>query len=144
MKRKGFTLIELLVVIAIITILAGMVVSGAQQARKRGAVTKVKAQIATIETAISMYETDMGLYPESGNKNLVNALIEDNGDLDWNGPYMKIKENELNENGEYLDAWGNPFLYVNPGVHNTYSYDLYSPGPDGKGDGTGKDDITNW
>lgn len=144
MKRKGFTLIELLVVIAIITILAGMVVSGAQQARKRGAVTKVKAQIATIETAISMYETDMGLYPESGNKNLVNALIEDNGDLDWNGPYMKIKENELNENGEYLDAWGNPFLYINPGTHNTYSYDLYSPGPDGKGDGTGKDDITNW
>lgn len=144
MKIKGFTLIELLVVIAIITILAGMVVTGAQQARKRGAITKTKAQLATIETAISMYEVDMGVYPESTNKNLVSAFIEDPGDLDWSGPYMKIKQNELNEDGEYLDAWGNPFVYVNPGIHNEYSYDLHSLGPNGKGDGIKRDDIRNW
>lgn len=144
MKKTGFTLIELLVVIAIITILAGMVVSGAQQARKRGAITKTKAQIASLETAISMYETDIGSYPETGNKDLVSALMEDTGDPDWSGPYMKIRENELNENNEYLDAWGNPFVYLKPGIHNTYSYDLYSSGPDGKGDGSEKDDITNW
>jgi general secretion pathway protein G len=144
MRSKGFTLIELLVVIAIITILAGMVVSGAQQARKRGAVTKTKSQIATIETAIGMYEADIGVYPESGNINMVKALSDDTDDTDWNGPYMKIRENELNENGEYLDAWGGAFVYTNPGVHNKYSYDLYSSGPDGKGDGTERDDITNW
>ena len=144
MKKRGFTLIELLVVIAIITILAGMVVSGAQQARKRGAMTKVKAQIATIETAISMYETDIGVYPESGNKNLVAALTEDPGDPDWSGPYMKIREKEVNKEGEYLDAWGNAFVYVNPGTHNEYSYDIYSVGPNGQGIGDEKDDITNW
>lgn len=144
MRNEGFTLIELLVVIAIITILAGMVVSGAQQARKRGAITKVKAQIATIETAISMYETDMGVYPDSDNKNLVAALTDDLGDIDWIGPYMKIREKEVNKEGEYLDAWGNAFVYVNPGVHNEYSYDIYSVGPNGQGDGSEKDDITNW
>ena len=144
MKKRGFTLIELLVVIAIITILAGMVVGGAQQARKRGAMTKTKAQIATIETALSMYEVDMGDYPESGNKNLVSAITEDPGDPDWSGPYMKIRKEELDENGEYMDAWGNTFSYINPGVQNDYSYDLYSVGPDGEGDGTGKDDIRNW
>ena len=142
--QTGFTLIELLVVIAIITILAGMVVGGAQQARKRGAITKAKAQLATIETAISMYETDMGAYPDSGNSNLVIALTEDPGDFDWSGPYLKIREKERNENGEYMDAWGNAFVYVNPGVHNEYMYDLYSLGPDGKGDGTERDDINNW
>ena len=144
MKNRAFTLIELLVVIAIITILAGMIVGGAQQARKRGAVTKTKAQVATLETAISMYEVDMGVYPESGNSNLTSALTKDPGDPDWSGPYMKIREKELNDDGEYLDAWGNAFVYVNPGVHNEYSYDIYSLGPDGKGDGNERDDINNW
>lgn len=144
MQKKGFTLIELLVVIAIITILAGMIVGGAQQARKRGAITKARAQLVTIETVLSMYESDMGVHPETGNKNLVIAIREDPGDLDWNGPYMKIREKELNEDKEYLDAWGNPFVYINPGVHNEYSYDLYSLGPDGKGDGTERDDVNNW
>ena len=144
MKGKGFTLIELLVVIAIIAILGGMVVSGAQQARKRGSTTKAKAQIASLETAISMYETDMGSYPGSDNKTLVKAITEDPGDIDWSGPYMHIKKDELNENGEYLDAWGNAFVYTNPGKNNTSFYDLYSKGPNGAGDGEDKDDIKNW
>jgi general secretion pathway protein G len=144
MKRKGFTLIELLVVIAIITILAGMVVSGAQQARKRGAVTKAKAQMASIETAISMYETDMGTSPGSDNKTLVEALTQDPGDPDWSGPYMHIKKDELDANGEYVDAWGNAFVYVNPGKNNASFYDIYSKGPNGTGDGNDKDDIENW
>ena len=144
MNRKGFTLIELLVVIAIISILAGMVVSGAQQARKRGTVTKTKAQMASLETAISMYETDMGSYPGTDNKTLVGALTLKPEDPDWSGPYMNIKKDELDANGEYVDAWGNAFVYVNPGKNNTSFYDIYSKGPNGTGDGNDKDDIRNW
>lgn len=144
MKNRGFTLIELLVVIAIIAILAGMVVSGAQQARKRGAVTKTKAQMASLETAISMYETDMGGYPGTDNKTLIEALTADSEDPDWSGPYIHIKKDELDANGEYSDAWGNAFVYVNPGKVNTSFYDIYSKGPNGSGDGEEKDDIKNW
>lgn len=144
MNRKGFTLIELLVVIAIISILGGMVISGAQQARKRGAVTKTKAQMASLETAISMYETDMGSYPGVDNKTLVEALTTESEDPDWSGPYMNIKRNELDANGEYSDAWGNAFVYANPGKNNPSFYDLYSKGPNATGDGDDKDDIRNW
>jgi general secretion pathway protein G len=145
MRKQGFTLIELLVVIAIISILAGMVVSGAQQTRKRGAITKAKAQIASLETSISMYEMDLGIYPPTDNKNLTLYLTSNpDNDTDWSGPYIQIKKDELNENGEYKDAWGNAFIYVNPGINNPSSYDLYSCGPDGKGNGDEKDDISNW
>ncbi len=144
MKRRGFTLIELLVVIAIISILGGMVISGAQQARKRGAVTKAKAQMASLETAISMYETDMGSYPGSDNKALVEALTKESEDPDWSGPYINIKKDELDANGEYSDAWGNAFVYVKPGKNNASFYDLYSKGPNATGDGNDKDDIRNW
>ncbi|MFA5388949.1 MAG: type II secretion system protein GspG [Candidatus Omnitrophota bacterium] len=144
MKNRGFTLIELLVVIAIIAILGGMVISGAQQARKRGSVTKTKAQMASLETAISMYETDMGSYPGTDNKTLVEAITKDPGDIDWSGPYMQIKKDEVNENSEYLDAWGNAFVYTNPGKNNASFYDIYSKGPNGIGEGEDKDDIKNW
>jgi len=144
MNRKGFTLIELLVVIAIISILGGMVISGAQQARKRGAVTKTKAQMASLETAISMYETDMGSYPGTDNKTLVEALTTESEDPDWSGPYINIKRDELDANGEYSDAWGNAFVYVNPGKNNPSFYDLCSKGPNATGDGSDKDDIRNW
>ena len=68
---KGFTLVELLVVIAILGILISLVTAGAQAARRRGAMTKAKTTIAALETAIAMYEADMGEYPETGNEGLV-------------------------------------------------------------------------
>lgn len=144
---RGFTLVELLVVIAILTILIGLVTAGAQAARRRGAITKAKATIASLETAIAMYNGDLGTYPVSDNANLVTALQDDPGDPDWQGPYMEFKQDEL-VNGELVDPWGNPYAYVsiNGGspTHRPRSYDLYSLGPNGADDdGTG-DDIVNW
>ena len=143
----GFTLVELLVVIAILSILISLVTAGAQAARRRGAVAKAKASIASLETAIGMYQGDMGEYPPTGNEALVTGLHEESDDRHWQGPYMDFKQDELKD-GQFIDPWGNPYIYVSANggspTHRNRSYDLYSYGPNGKDDdGTG-DDIINW
>ena len=146
-RCSAFTLVELLIVIAILGILMSLVTAGAQSARRRGAVTKAKAMIASLETAIASYEADMGAYPASGNAELVAALQDDPQDVHWGGPYMEFKEAEL-EGGELLDPWGNPYVYVavNGGSpeHREQSYDLSSFGPNGQDDSGTGDDIYNW
>jgi len=147
-KNKGFTLIELLVVIMIIMALAGLIVGGAQQARKRALIAKAQAAIASLETALSMYETDAGQYPAGDISDLVTALRVDPEDdtWTWRGPYMMFKAGDLSD-GQFIDPWGRAYEYDNPGdaAHGHDSYvDIYSKGPDGEGDGTGDDDIANW
>ena len=143
----GFTLVELLVVIAILGILMSLVTAGAQAARRRGAITKAKTTIAALETAIAMYHGDLGEYPASGNAEFVSALQDDPDDLDWMGPYMEFKEDEV-EGGQLLDPWASPYRYVsvNGGSpqHRQRSYDLYSFGPNGADDQGTEDDIVNW
>jgi len=143
MKAKAFTLMELLVVMAIIAILGGMAIGGAQMARKRGAITKAKAAITALEAAIDMYELDIGEYPASGNTILVEALSADSSNPDWNGPYMRFKDEDL-EGGSYLDPWGNPYVYINPGTHNLNFYDIYSFGLNSQDEQGAGDDINNW
>ena len=141
------TLTELLVVIAILGILAGLIAAGAQTARRKGAVTKAKATISSMETAISMYQGDLSQYPPTGNQALIKALQDDSGDAKWDGPYMEFKKDELKD-GQLIDPWGHPYLYtsVNGGSpeHRPKSYDLFSSGPNGVSDGEGGDDIGNW
>ncbi len=140
--KKGFTLMELLVVMAIITILAGMAIGGAQMARKRGGVTKTQSTIAALEAAIDMYEMDIGSYPAAGS--LLTALTDENSQpAEWNGPYLRVKEEDLID-GQYVDAWGNPYAYINPGTHNKSYYDIYSFGLDGQDNQGAGDDINNW
>ncbi len=146
-RNPGFTLVELLVVVAILGILAGLVTAGAQAARRRAAVTKTKVMIASLETEIAMYESDMGAYPETGNANLVTALQDDPGDAHWGGPYHEFKAEELKD-GELVDAWGQPYVYVsvNGGApeHRTRSFDIYSLGQNAQDEAGGGDDLVNW
>jgi len=143
----GFTMVELLVVIAIIGILMSLVMAGAQMVRRKGSITKAKTMIGSLETAIAMYEADMGEYPTTGNEHLVKALQDDPGDADWGGPYIEFKESELKD-GTLLDSWGHPYEYVsvNGGspTHRERSFDLSSLGPNGTDDSGTGDDIYNW
>lgn len=145
--RRGFTLVELLVVIAILGILMSLVAAGAQAARRRAAVTKARTMVSSLETAIAMYEADLGEYPPTDIEQLVSALQDDPGDVAWDGPYMEFKEEEI-QDGRLIDPWGQPYVYVsvNGGSpdHRERSFDLSSYGPNGADDGGSGDDIFNW
>ncbi len=59
----GFTLIELLIVVAIIAILAAIAVPNFLEAQTRSKVSKVKADMNSIATAIECYMVDYSVYP---------------------------------------------------------------------------------
>lgn len=68
MQRKqhrifGFTLIELLIVVAIIAILAAIAVPNFLEAQTRAKVSRAKADMRTMATAIESYYVDWNKYP---------------------------------------------------------------------------------
>lgn len=64
MKReRAFTLIELLIVVAIIAILAAIAVPNFLEAQTRAKVSRVKADIRSLATAIEAYAVDHNRYP---------------------------------------------------------------------------------
>jgi type II secretion system protein G len=63
-KMNAFTLIELLIVVAIIGILAAIAVPNFLNAQIRARISRSMSDIRSISTALEMYHTDDGRYPE--------------------------------------------------------------------------------
>ena len=121
-SAAGFTLVEVLLVVAILGILAGVVVVSVKNRIPATNISACRMSIKGLETAVSVYEIDNGILPNS-----LDNLITKGSEMNWNGPYVK----SLN------DPWGNPFGYSREGNNCKIS----SAGPDGQlGSG---DDITN-
>ncbi len=64
-NRRGFTLIELLIVVAIIAILAAIAVPNFLEAQTRAKVSKAKADMRSMSTAIESYYVDYNNYVRS-------------------------------------------------------------------------------
>ena len=60
---RGFTLIELLIVVAIISILSSIAVPNFLEAQTRAKVSRVKADMASVGTALEVYAIDHNRYP---------------------------------------------------------------------------------
>jgi len=136
--ERGFTLIEIMVVVVIIGLLAAFIVPRVMGRVDEARITKVKADIQAIETALSMYKLDTARYPTTTQG--LQALVQKPDDpslMNWKvGGYIARVSK---------DPWGNDYQYQFPGTRGR-EFDLYSFGPDGvPGDvAGGGDDIGNW
>ncbi|MGQ0557995.1 MAG: type II secretion system major pseudopilin GspG [Sphingosinicella sp.] len=123
-NEEGFSLVELMVVIVIIGLLATIVIINVMPAADRAAMTKARADIATLDQGIQIYRLNNLRYP-TGAEGL-QALVAD-------GSIRRLPS----------DPWGNPYLYVAP-APDGQPYRISSLGADGREGGSGEDaDIVN-
>jgi general secretion pathway protein G len=119
----------------LVAIVAPRIIGRTDDARVTGA----KIQIRNFETALKLFKMDNGFYPDT--QQGLEALIE----IPAAGriPHNYKEEGYWEERQISLDSWGNPYIYVSPGLHG--DFDIMSYGGDGKEGGEGKDaDIKNW
>ncbi len=132
-SRRAFTLIELLLVLAILATLAAVVVPKFANRSEQARITATQTDIFQLETALDAFEVDCGRYPSE--QEGLEALVEMPADVQgWRGPYLK--------KGSPKDAWGEAYIYRQPGRFNTTGFDLFSKGPN-KQEGD-DDDLVNW
>ncbi len=137
--RDGFTLLELVIVVAILSLLAAIIAPKMMGRADDAKIADAKVQIRNLETALKLYKLDNGAYPDT--EQGLEALIEQ--PATGNVPNKYREGGYLEQKKVPLDPWGNPYIYVSPGIHG--DFDILSYGSDGKEGGTGKDaDITNW
>ena len=83
-KRRdaAFTLIELIIVVGIITILAALVLSTADYARKKSARARAETEIAALAAACENYRSDNTVYPRGNGANPSATPPSDTDNLD--------------------------------------------------------------
>jgi len=121
--NQGFTLIEVMVVVVILSILAAIIVPKVMDRPDTARLVKAKTDIRALESALNLYRLDNFNYPttDEGLEALVPKYID------------RLAS----------DPWGNPYLYLSPGLHG--DMDIYTLGADGLQGGTGiNEDIGNW
>ena len=122
-RIRGFTLIEVMVVVVILSILAAIIVPKVMDRPDTARLVKAQSDIRALESALNLYKLDNFDYPttDQGLEALVPKYID------------RLA----------ADPWGNPYLYLSPGLHG--DMDVYTLGADGLQGGTGKNaDIGNW
>ena len=135
--QGGFTLLEVMVVVVILGILAALVVPKIISRPDEARVIAAKQDIASLMQALKLYRLDNQRYPstEQGLQALTVQPTTAPLPPNWkSGGYVERLPR---------DPWGNPYQYLNPGIHG--EIDVLSFGADGAPGGEGNDaDIGSW
>ena len=135
--QRGFTLLEVMVVVVILGILAALVVPKIVSRPDEARAVAAKQDIASLLQALKLYRLDNRSYPttEQGLQALVSRPNTTPLPANWkSGGYLERLPR---------DPWGNPYQYLNPGLHG--EIDVFSFGADGAAGGEGNDaDVGSW
>jgi general secretion pathway protein G len=137
-RQAGFSLVELMVVVFIMGLLATLIIVNVAPVGDRSRISKVRSDIASLESALEQYSLDLYTYP---------SAVQGLAALSTPPPGVDIA---LYRQGGYvrriqMDPWGNPYQYQIPGNRSGGRYDLFSLGADGQPGGEGPNaDIGNW
>ena len=127
-SQRGMTLIEIMVVVVIISLVAGVVGVQIFGQLKSAQISTAKTQMKQIGEALDLYRLNFRTYPSTAEGLGVLAAPKGNSE-----PFMPNVPQ---------DPWGNDYVYVYPGTHNSGKFDIMSYGPDAVQGGG--DDIGNW
>ena len=132
---RGFTLIELMVVLVIIGVLAALIVPNVLDRADDARVAAARVDVNNLMQALKLYRLDNQRYPtaEQGLQALVQRPNTPPIPTNWKATVDKLPN----------DPWGNPYVYLNPGLKG--EVDVMSYGADGQAGGEGKNaDIGSW
>jgi prepilin-type N-terminal cleavage/methylation domain-containing protein len=119
-RFRGFTLIELLIVVAIIAILAAIAVPNFIEAQVRAKVSRCKADMRSLTTAIESYAVDHNKYPDVPLSAMIPirlALSYSRACLELlSTPISYITDAKLDDPFAVSNATVQYFGYANPGA----------------------------
>ena len=133
--NRGFTLIELMVVLLIIGVLAALVVPNVLDRADDARVTAAKTDVTNLMQALKLYRLDNQRYPtaEQGLQALLTKPTTSPVPNNWKTYLDQLPK----------DPWGQPYVYLNPGIKG--EVDVMSYGADGQTGGDGNNaDIGSW
>jgi general secretion pathway protein G len=134
LSNTGFTLIELMIVVVILGLLATIIMPKILDRPEQARRMKAKVEIRGIESALALFKTDTGRFPNTSEG--LEVLVSNQGIKGYNadGYLDKVPS----------DPWGTKYVYISPGV-NSRDYDLKSYGQDGENGGAEDSaDIESW
>lgn len=131
-RHAGFSLIEVMVVLVIMGVMAALIVPNLMDRPDQARATAARQDVASIMQALKLYRLDNGRYPTQAQG--LQALAHKPAGVDnWRSYLERLPQ----------DPWGNPYQYLNPGVHE--EIDVFSLGADGQPGGDGSNaDIGSW